>query len=93
MVLLQKIEIKLHRKLAKFIINMIHSENQYVYSVLKQLFISSSSIIAENFRLLSYMYGISSSDWETGINNNNNNNNNLYSYSRYNLKTRKQKGD
>ena len=61
------VEIKFHKKLAKFIFNMIHSENQFVTKILMHLFKTSSSI-AENYRLLSYRYSISPVEWEKGVN-------------------------
>ena len=62
----ENIKIKLHRKLANFILSMINSNNTYVTSMVMLLFTCSSSMLAENYRYLSYVYGISPSDWENG---------------------------
>ena len=45
---------------------MINSKNTYVTNVVMLLFTCSSSMLAENYRYLSYVYGISPSDWENG---------------------------
>ncbi len=61
------IEVKLHRKLAKYIISIIYSDNQYVSSLVSVILKCSSSPVAENYRLLSYLYNILPSDWENGV--------------------------
>ena len=46
------VEIKFHKKLAKFIFNMIHSENQFVSKILMHLFKTSSSMICRKLQVI-----------------------------------------
>ena len=65
--LTENIELKLHRKLAKYIFNLLYNDNIYVSEVMTYLIKCGSSIVGENYRLLSYLYDISPADCENGI--------------------------
>lgn len=54
---------RLDRRLCKYVYKLINSENMIVQSVVKCKLISSTSILAENYRYLCYKYSIAHSDW------------------------------
>ena len=51
---------KLHRKSAKFIYNMINNDSEFICDIMNYFMFNNNSIMSENFRYLSTKYRISS---------------------------------
>jgi hypothetical protein len=65
--LVENIEVKMHRTVAKFIFSLLHTDNSYVTGILKNAMFSESSILAENYRFLMFKYNIFVSDWNSSL--------------------------
>ncbi len=63
----ESIVTRLDRKLLKYIYNMIHSTNYTVCCLVPSLLSCRSSVLAENYRYLSYKYTICREDWQGNI--------------------------
>ena len=55
---------RLDRRLTKYIYNILHSDNNVIKTIVhSKLYMSPKSIIAENYKYISYKYKLSHTDW------------------------------
>ena len=64
-IIVNALEMKLHRKSAKFIYTMINNDSELMYDIMNYFMFNNNSIMSENFRYLSTKYRISIYEWRS----------------------------
>ena len=63
----ETIEIRLHKKTARFIYNLLNSSNNVIYNFIKHFMFNNNYMLSENIRYLCYCYKLTVFHWHVNV--------------------------